>query len=363
MIHSCRKYYCRRILALGLIACLGASLTGCSIGPQTLSRDRVSYGDALANSARQELLKNIVRIRYMESPVFLSINSVVNQYSLETTVNAGASWNWGSLDGTGNAIGAASRFSDRPTITYSPLVGKRYTETIITPIKPESLMSLIESGWKVQGIFPLMVHSINGIRNRFYAGRTTQGLDPKFKQIVDLMSEMQNDGTISIRVQKSIDEEKPSFVFIFSGAHDDEEKGQIGELKALLGLNPDAERYRIVFGSAARDDTEIAIVTRSILAVLADMSSYVRVPEEHMADGRAVPGAPQDDGMVHPLVVQSGTHEPEDAFIKVRHRDLWFWIEDTDMRSKRTFHSLVIFSTLAESSDAGQTPLLTLPAG
>ena len=51
------------------------------------------------------------------------------------------------------------------------------------------------------------------------------------------------------------------------------------------------------------------------------------------------------------------------AFIKVRHRKLWFWIDDTDMNSKRTFLSLVIFSTLAESSDGAQTPLLTIPAG
>lgn len=364
MIHSCHYFGCRHFLVLGLMTGLGASFAGCSIGPQTMSRDRVSYGDALANSARQELLKNIVRIRYMESPVFISINSVVNQYSLETTVNAGASWTWGGqFAGTGNSIGAQTRFADRPTITYSPLVGRRYTETIVTPIKPESLMALIESGWKVANIFPLMVHSINGIRNRFYAGSTRQGLDPKFKQIVDLMTEMQNDGTISIRVQKSTDEEKPSFIFIFSGAHDEEEQGQIGELKMLLGLDPDAERYRIVFGSAARDDTEIAIVTRSILAVLADMSSYVRVPEEHIAEGRALPGAPQDESMSHPLVVQSGRNEPGDAFIKIRHRELWFWIDDTDMRSKRTFLNLVIFSTLAESADAGQTPLLTISAG
>ncbi|MCZ6835843.1 MAG: hypothetical protein O7G85_08725 [Planctomycetota bacterium] len=357
------KYGTLKLGSYGLSLLLVVTMTGCSIGPQTLSRDRVSYGDALANSARQELLKNIVRLRYMESPVFVSINSVVNQYALETTVNAGASWNWGGqFAGTGNAIGATSRFSDRPTITYSPLVGKRYTESIITPIKPASLMSLIESGWKVERIFPLMVHSINGIRNRFYAGSTTQELDPKFKQIVDLMAEMQNDGTISIRVQKSTDDEKPSFVFIFSGAHNVEEEGQIGELKALLGLAPDAERYRIVFGSAARDDTEVAIVTRSILAVLADMSSYVRVPEEHMAEGRALPGAPHGEGMSFPLIVQSGTNEPEDAFIKIQHRDIWFWIEDTDMQSKRTFLQLVIFSTLAESPDAAQTPLLTIPA-
>lgn len=52
MIRSCHYFDSRCILVLGLITCFGAPLAGCSIGPQTMSRDRVSYGDALANSAR-----------------------------------------------------------------------------------------------------------------------------------------------------------------------------------------------------------------------------------------------------------------------------------------------------------------------
>lgn len=364
MIHSRRYSGSLRVLALGLATSLGVMLPGCSIGPQTMSRDRVSYGDALARSGREEMLKNIVRVRYMESPVFLSINSVVNQYALESTVSVGADWHWGGqFDGTGNAIGATGRYSDRPTITYSPLVGERFTESILTPIPPESMMALIESGWKVQAIFPLIIHSINGIRNRFYAGATRQGLDPKFIQIVDLMTKMQNEGIMSIRVQKSTDEMTPSFVIIISSARDDQQQGMITQLKNLLGLDPDADRYKIVFGAVAQDGSEIAILTRSVLAILADMSSYVQIPEAHVAEGRALPSAPVGEGMEHPLVIHSGAKEPEDVYVKVMHKDTWFWIEDKDLKSKRTFFSLMLFSTLAESSEAARTPLLTIPTG
>lgn len=224
-------------------------------------------------------------------------------------------------------------------------------------------MAMIEGGWKVDNLFPLTVHSINGIRNRFYAGATRQSLDLRFKQIVDLMSTMQRDGIMSIRVQSSPDEQKPSFAFIISGAHDEEERGRVAELKALLGLDPDADRYRIIFSSMAKDNTEIALVTRGVLVILADMSSYVRVPEKHVAQGRAVPGAPDDEAMKHPLKVYWSESNPDDAFVKIYHRDGWFWIDDCDLLSKRTFLMLGLISTLAESSDAAQAPLLTIPAG
>jgi hypothetical protein len=329
-----------------------------------MHRDRGKYADAMVQSSREELLLNIVRLRYLESPVFLSIGSVVNQYSVESQISAGASWQWGGInDGTGNSLGAAGRFSDKPTITYAPLTGRRFTETMITPIRPESLMAMIEGGWKVDNLFPLMVHSINGIRNRFYAGATSQSLDLRFKQIVDLMSRMQRDGVMSIRVQSTPDEKKPSFAFIISGAKNDEERGRVAELKALLGLDPDAERYRIIFSSMPKDNTEIAVVTRGVLAILGDMSSYVRVPEEHVAQGRALPGAPDDEAMQHPLKVHWSESSPDDAFVKIYHRDGWFWIDDCDLLSKRTFLMLGLISTLAESSEAAQAPLLTIPAG
>jgi hypothetical protein len=338
-------------------------LGGCSIGPQTLPRDRLAYGQSLAQSAREQLLMNIVRIRYLESPMFTSVTSVVNQYSLEGTVATNAGWQWGSPSGSSLGVGAGGRFADRPTITYAPMVGPQFAKSILTPIRPEAVLAMIESGWKVNGLFPLTVHSINGVRNRFFAGASAQALDPRFTQIVELLSQMQENGTVSIRVIESEDQMTPSFVMMISGADSDVERGKIDELKDLLGLDPDADRYTIVFGSAAKDATEIAVVTRSILAILADMSSYVRVPEAHTVEGRATPGAPLDDGMQHPLAVHCSDVQPDDAYVTIQHRDLWYWIADRDLNSKRTFTILQLLSTLAESPDAAQTPLLTIPAG
>lgn len=357
----------RSTVALAMFVLVVAAWSGgCSIGPRTMPRDRLDYGHALARSAREEILTNIVRLRYMESPLFMSITSVVNQYSLESTVKANAAWNWGSPTAPDAlmGLGAESRFADRPTITYAPMVGRHFTESIVRPVAPEAVLTLIEAGWKVNSLFPLAVHSINGIRNRFYGGASSQALDARFVRIVELLAQMQDDGTISIRVIDSGgDDTKPGFVLMISRADTETERQGIAELKNLLGLDPDAGRYRLVFGSAATDATEIAIVTRSVLAILADMSSYVRVPDQYVADGRAPPGAPLDDGMRHPLVIHSGARRSEDAYVAVRHRDLWYWIDDRDLTSKRTFTILQLVATLAESPDAAQTPLLTIPAG
>ena len=49
--------------------------------------------------------------------------------------------------------------------------------------------------------------------------------------------------------------------------------------------------------------------------------------------------------------------------MKVHHRDIWFYIDNRDLLSKRTFMILMLMSTLAESPEAAQTPLLTISAG
>jgi hypothetical protein len=41
----------------------------------------------------------------------------------------------------------------------------------------------------------------------------------------------------------------------------------------LLGLDPEASEFSIVYGSVAANDKEIAILTRSVLEIITDLSS------------------------------------------------------------------------------------------
>src|SRR4051812_4724531 len=71
----------RRRLLLTLAA--GAlAHAGCSVGPRALRRDRLHYNEAVKASSEEQLLLNIVRLRYTDTPSSLAITSVADQYEL-----------------------------------------------------------------------------------------------------------------------------------------------------------------------------------------------------------------------------------------------------------------------------------------
>src|SRR6478736_821795 len=105
---------------------LGA--TGCSsIGPNTLPRDRLQYSCALSDSWKEQLLVNIVKTRYADTPAFLEVVSVVSGYTVE--LGAGAMGQYSPLSLRGDTFygGAVSgKFTDRPTISYAPMSGEKF---------------------------------------------------------------------------------------------------------------------------------------------------------------------------------------------------------------------------------------------
>src|SRR5512139_3389911 len=71
------------VLLVGAVA-----LTSCThLGPKTVAVDRFDYSTAIADSWKQQTLLNIVKLRYMDLPVFMDVASVVSGYSLQTGVS------------------------------------------------------------------------------------------------------------------------------------------------------------------------------------------------------------------------------------------------------------------------------------
>jgi len=60
--------------------------------------------------------------------------------------------------------------------------------------------------------------------------------------------------------------------------------------------------------------------------------------------------------------IYSGTEAPEDAYAAVPYKGYWYWIDDTDIASKRIFTFLMILFSLAETGQPTTAPIVTVPS-
>jgi hypothetical protein len=340
-------------------------LSGCTaIGPKTMLRDRFDYATAVADSWKRVMLLNIVKLRYGDTPVFLEVVSIISQYSLEGNLSAGASFSGGLLKNTAR-VDAGGKYTDRPTITYSPLTGQKFTRSLLKPIPPTALLSLIQAGWPTKFLFPVCVKAINGIHNKSAARLIIREEHPDWDRLLAGFARIQQSGGLGMRIERK--DGKESSVMFFPQKLDQAIAEEFVAVKKLLGLNLHAREFNLAYGSIPKDDREIAILTRSMIEITAELAARVEVPAKDVAENRASPGLydkvdPTDDlrGRVR---IQSSTEEPDDAFITVKYRDHWFYIDDRDYLSKRMFSFLLFLFTLAETGGQEKAPIITIPAG
>ena len=61
------------IVSILLVWSLAAGASGCSLGPRALERTRLPYNEAVKVTTEEQLLLNIVRLRYTDSPSSLGV--------------------------------------------------------------------------------------------------------------------------------------------------------------------------------------------------------------------------------------------------------------------------------------------------
>jgi len=332
------------ILISALFSLSSLILSGCTgIGPLTVARDRFDYTGAIGDSWKQQMLVNTVKLRYGDTPVFLDVASVINQYSVTSQVNLGLTWVHPVTQAATNvqSVGGAAQYFDRPTITYMPLSGEKFTRSLMKPIPPPAVLSLIQAGYPIDLVLRICVHTVNGIRNHYGGAARARPADPEFYPLLERLRRIQDSGAIGLRVQKT--NEMEGVMMSFRGKVDPEVQEDILWVRKTLGLDPSASDIRIAYGSVAKDDKELALLTRSMLEILIDLASYIEVPAVDVEEKRVVPTMPEEmvQGVPVPQLIRihSSTNKPGDAFIAVPYRNHWFWIDDRDFRSKALFHS------------------------
>ena len=186
------------------VACaLALSVTGCyrPIGPQSVARDRHLYAASLSDSWKEQTLLNIVKMRYLDPPVFVDVGNIVASYSLTQGISATGNIipNNQTPDAT---VGGFGTYSNTPTITYTPLTGSKFIRGLATPLPPEAIFSSMEAGLPADVILFTSVASINGLRNQ---QATLQGImpaDPDFHRMRALARKIQLSDAVRVVLKK-----------------------------------------------------------------------------------------------------------------------------------------------------------------
>jgi hypothetical protein len=344
-------------------------ITGCThIGPKTVPRDRFDYNTAIADSWKEQTLLNIVKLRYADMPLFVEVASIVNGYTVEGSVNLGGTVSsTDAVQGDFFSLGTTGKYTDRPTITYAPITGQQFNKSFMTPIRPEAILFLMQSGWPVDMIFPITVDSINGLRSRVAAGRNTREGDPEFYRVIALLRKIQQSGAVGMRIVKGKDKKETTVMFFHRKNITPEIEATLQKVSRLLGLRPGAKEVQVTYGLIPGSDREIAMLTRSMLHIMVDLATQIDVPPQHVEEGQTIPSLidiGSSDEKIEPLIkVHSSPKQPKDAFTAVQYEDHWFWIDKRDFKSKRTFAFLMILFSLTETGGREGLPLVTIPAG
>jgi hypothetical protein len=342
-------------------------LTGCtSLGPPTVVRDRFDYVAALSDSSKQQMLLNLLKVRYGDAPVFMDVASVIGSYSLEGAITGTGSY---AIPGGGYRSGdqiagvqAQGAYSDRPTITYMPLAGEKFARSLMAPIPLQGILLLIQSGYPADVVLRVCVNTINGLENAYGGLGNPRKGSPAFYQLMLALRQAQALQAAGFRIRpiKGTDE-----VMMFVRPPMPGTAAYTARIRQLLRLNATKLEFRVVPGAYADNDSEIALQARSLLQVMVDFASYVDVPESDVAEGRVYSphrDAEQERMFPRLVTVSQGSSRPNTAFVAVQYRNQWFWIDDRDPQSKLLFSFLILIFSLTETPQGQPAPVVTIPA-
>lgn len=397
------------------LAAVCVSAPGC-VGPHAISHTRLKYNEVYRNTNDEQLLLNIVRLRYADSPVFIDLPNITSQFELS---GRGAFSN--GLDGSGPGrsnlgIGELS-LRDSPTLSYHPRGGNEIAKALLTPLTAE-LSRVIQAGANLEQLFLLTVNDMNDVQNasRGTSMMPTAGEDnEEFRYVISQFAALRNRNAVELafKTTEEVESTEPIEVGevhardVFNAAkekyvfHADSQKRltvsrkekvlilsirpafvdspELEEFCRVLNLIPKQSFYKIK-AELSDDSTPnqktnppsdtIYLNMRSILQIMTFLSKGVRVPEQHTLCGIA-PSTIGPDGVPFDwtqataglFCVNVHRYRPRYSECAVKYRGYWFSISLDDVASRATLATLEILFSLQESEGATLGPQLTLPLG
>ena len=371
-----KKASCKCLL---LIAAALFLISGCAArGAGRVPGDRFDYNGAIAQSTREQMLLNIVRSRYLEVPVFLTVSSVLTQYEYDSSIDLTGILEFGSGT-TDRALGSANlRFSERPTITYLPVEGQEFAAHLLSDIPAEIIFAAAQAGWPVDVFMRIAIQRLGAAENMSFGEIPASGdSDSKtqvesdfkklkrFERMIDLIFILSDSEVIE--VQEVEEDSKSERYLIIAEEVPEDLRPRLDELRQLIGLG-NRNRFRITDRVTNLKDDEISIQTRSVMAMMEFMARGVEVPLEHLEDGWVIDyGLQTSEGEVAkaliPFTMRSSKNLPANVFAAIRFRDYWYYIDHADITSKRALSLIIVLFRLQAPTPSGAAPILTLPTG
>lgn len=365
-----------RFTALALAGLPALALAGCATaGPHAVRQAHYLYNQALVQTQDEQLLLNLVRLKYRDTPYFLEVTSLSAQYELSGSAALGVTARERGRDEA--AAGAGVAISERPTVTYAPLQGAEFVTQLLSPISLETVMLLPQNGWSIERVLRTTVQSLNGVPNAPSASGPTPASEPPFRRFQDLarrLRHLQVAGELSLvyDVEGGGDEgaERATYTLRFEPGADPADVRAIREALHLPGDGSPGEHTFTARPHQRAGQGELSLATRSLLGVLYYLSQGVDVPPSDVEAGRVTrtltpSGEPFDWSQVTRDLfrVRVADQAPDGAFVRVRYRDHWFFIPDDDLESKTTFGLLSQLFSLQAGGAHALAPTLTLGLG
>jgi hypothetical protein len=383
----------------------------------------LDYNKAVSQVVNEELLLNIVRRRYYEPPQFVSVSSISTQITTSGTVGIDGRADSAGFAGAG--VNGSMIFTDSPTITITPEAGEEIAGPLTKRMSCGSLGDLANAGYRFDLLLALMVANMTNIRGpQVGLGRDFRPGSTKYVELLYTIKALIEDNqlvagtflfndtysSLTAPADEITQENQIAAVALGSGtaryrsfdggktyaltdrrmypamwmeesARESEEGKRVME---LLNLNQNPQRKiwvirdsKVIYGpnlSTEKDQPRdsIRLQMRSFYSMMNFLSYGVEVPPEDEQKSRVFSKEHYDRAVEegraidlrHVFVVYWSKKKPKNAFIAVFHRGVWFYIKDSDYRSKRIFnavHDLFNLEVVPPSGDS--SPVLTIPVG
>ena len=190
-----RKFEFMGIVRILFAVVVSAFLVSCAtpLGPGAIRSSHRPYNDSVVKTLDEQLLLNVVRLKYRDNPYFIEVSSITSRQTIEG--GAGATGKLPFLSSRLQDIGfsASGTYTDSPTITFQPLQGEEFIQKLLAPVPIEGMLKLTQSGWSINRVMRLAVEQANQLYNAPTASGPTPTKPPEYQRFRDMTDRLRDD--------------------------------------------------------------------------------------------------------------------------------------------------------------------------